>query len=48
MAAHTDVKDIGMAKLKLPGGEELELPFLQVCLGRAANMACCMLLLLTD
>lgn len=30
MAAQHDVKDLGMAAVKLPDGQELELPLLQV------------------
>lgn len=30
MAAHHDVKDLGMAAVKLPDGQTLELPLLQV------------------
>lgn len=30
MAARHDVKDLGMAAVKLPDGQEIELPLLQV------------------
>ncbi len=36
MATKHDVEDLGMVSLKLPDGQELELPLLKVsCLGRS-------------